>query len=138
MVATLWIHRPLLCDILVYFGSRKDAYDFGIDFLEFHGDARKRIYNWDYITMEDDCHDMPGSYNLQVSIHDGMFFHAGWKEQAGWAPRGTALVSPEEALELGDTDEPIGFTLNLTTIDAHPWKRDEGVTVASYWMRKNT
>ena len=136
MVATLWIHRPRLCDILVYFGSRKDAYDFGIDFLEFHGDASKRTYDWDFVTMgDDDCHHMPQSYDLQLSIHDGEFFHAGWNEKSGWAMHGTALVCADEAIELGNTDEPIGFTLDEETVNSYPWRSD-GSTTASYWMRK--
>jgi len=137
MVATLWIRRNMICDMLVYFGSRKDAYDFGIDFLEFHGDASERSYDWDFVTMdEDDCHQMPKSYDMQLSIHDGEFFHAGWKEEAGWAPRGTALVCADEAMELGNTEEPIGFMLEEESLDSYAWRRNEGATVASYWMRK--
>lgn len=137
MVATLWIHRPDICDLLIYFGSRKDAYDFGIDFLEFHGDASKRAYHWDYVTMDDDdCHQLPASLDLQLSIHDGEFFHAGWRERSGWAIYGTALVSPEEALELGNTDEPEGFVLDPDTADQYAWMKDASVTIAAYYMRK--
>jgi hypothetical protein len=138
MTVTLWIRRTAACDILVYFGSRKDAYDFGIDFLEFHGDASKRTYDWDCVTMdEDDCHQMPKSYDLQLSIHDGEFFHAGWRESSGWAIYGTALISPEEALELGNTDEPTEFVFDQDTANQYAWMRDASATIASYYMRKS-
>lgn len=137
MTVTLWIHRPTLCDILVYFGSRRDAYDFAIDFLEFHGDASKRTYDWDCVTMDEgDCHNLPQSVDLDLSIHDGEFFHAGWMERAGWAMHGTALVSAEEALGLGNTDEPIGFTLDPEAVDVYAWIRDLSATTPSYYMRK--
>jgi len=137
MVATLWIHRIATCDLLVYFGSRKDAYDFGIDFLEFHGDASKRTYDWDYVTMdEDDCHNLPASYDLQLSIHDGEFFHAGWRDMSGWDIWGSALISPEEALELGNNDQPTGFIFDQDTANKYAWMRDASATVASYYMRK--
>ena len=134
MVATLWIRRPALCDMLVYFGSRRDAYDFAADFLDFHGDATERVYDWDCVTMgEDDCHHLPRSVDLQLSIHDGQFFHAGWLDRAGWAPNGTALLSADEALEMGNTDQPADFVLGA--VDAYPWMRDASATTASYYMR---
>ena len=140
MVATLWIHRlsEVGCDFLVYFGSRKDAYDFAIDFLNFHGDASERVFDWDYVTMNPcgDCHYLPHCPDLQMSIHDGKFFHAGWKERACWAPQGTALLTPSEAMELGNTDSPRDFVLDPKTVDSYPWFSNGESQEPAYYMRK--
>jgi hypothetical protein len=142
MVATLWIHRlsEVGCDFLLYFGSRKDAYDFAIDFLNFHGDASERTLDWDYVTMDEDgdCHYLPSCPDLQMSIHDGKFFHAGWKERAGWAPQGTILLTPDEAMELGNTENPSDFVLDTDSVDHYPWCRNGEAQEASYYMRKTT
>ena len=138
MVATLWIHRLIGQDILVYFGSRKDAHDFAIDFLESHGDNSEELYTWDYVTMDpyNDCHYLPECENLQLSIHDGRFFHAGWMEVAGWAPKGTLLVSHEEAMVMGKEQCPPDFILDTSTVNSYPWMRSAKVIEPAYYMRR--
>ena len=140
MVVTLWIHRPDICDMLVYFDTLKSAYDFGFDFLMFHGDASIREYAFDTLDSTLATWIVGDSCDLQLSIHEGKFFHEGWgkffhegwsngQHSGPWSPQGTVLLSPDEAMDLGNTDEPSDF---VKEGDNYFLKKESGLIPFNY------
>lgn len=115
---TVWIHRSSPCDILVYFNTIQEAYSLCVEFLEEYGDDEMPYF--DFNSELDDFIDAGCSKFAQLSIHRGKFHHSGWCGLTGWNTRGTVLVSKNEALELGDTEEPSGFI---------PHESEEGIWV---------
>ena len=76
-----------------------------------HGDEWSETFDWDYKTYsgEGNCFHAGYSGELQISIHPGLFHHSGWQGKTGWNMSGTALVTMNEAMGLGNYDEPSGF-----------------------------
>jgi hypothetical protein len=112
MLTTVWIHRALSSDILVRFNSRSEASFFCADLFAKIDDPSGIFNEWGCLSFPDrgNCFDSFVTPCLQVSIHDGAFHHVGWAGyDEPWAIYGTVLVSPEEAIELGELGEPEGF-----------------------------
>jgi hypothetical protein len=106
VVATVWIHRAEASSILVHTYSNDEAYQLSCYFLQ---DMNATIPDWDYLTFPDHteegrCFHSGMTPNIQVSLHPGVYVPAPF-----WNERGTVLVAPREALELGEHGEPEGF-----------------------------
>jgi hypothetical protein len=119
---TVWIHRSNACDLLVHFHSPQRAYSFCIDMLEEYGDDSTMTYDWDYKYSTEGYFEVGCSLDLQLSIHQGAFHHSGWKGITGWNVSGTALVDKDEAMDLGNHGDPVGFI---------PEESEEGI-----WVRE--
>lgn len=109
MTATLWIHRLSASDILVHFPSAFEAYKFGARFLKaYYCDGNTFIKSFD-----EDSYTEGGELGvgdtpyLQLSVHPGEFHTDGYLGIYEWSPRGEFVVTPDEAMELGTTDEPL-------------------------------
>jgi hypothetical protein len=91
-----------------------EAHTFCIDMIKDHGDDWSKTFSWDYKTYsaEENCFHAGFSADIEVSIHPGFFHHSGWQGKTGWNSSGTALVSKDEAMDLGSYDEPVGFVAN--------------------------
>ena len=107
MTATLWIHRECRSDLLVRFSSAFDAYEFGCRLLKAYYQGDCGINSWDETSYtEKTIFYIGDSPSFQVSIHPGEFHTDGWNGLDKWAPDGTFIVSPEEAMTLGETGIP--------------------------------
>jgi hypothetical protein len=107
MTSTLWIHRDCCTDLLVRFPSAFDAYKFGCRFLKEFYEGDCCIHSWDESSyIEKTTFYIGDSPSLQVSIHPGEFHSDGFNGLDKWAPDGTFIVSPEEAMTLGNTGIP--------------------------------
>jgi hypothetical protein len=115
MDTTIWIHRALASDILVRFKTREEAWLFCKELfnrISTSDDYYEVNLTWDCESFPNrgSCFDFCATSSLQVSIHDGLFHHVGWAGvDQPWTTTGTVLVSPEEAIKLGETGEPDGF-----------------------------
>jgi hypothetical protein len=125
-MASVWIHRAKACDILVRCTSRRDAYDFARSLLLNIPDSSVNSANeMIYGTMNNSNEPfypllgeffVGASYNLQcIVVND--YFRPGYH----WNQSGTVVVSKDEAIALGDMDEPDWFVPGETE---KPVKKD--------------
>jgi hypothetical protein len=108
---TVWLHRANACDLLVRLDSKSDAYIFAVNFLNTYNG---HVIQWDLQEFSDpgNCFQAGYTASTQVSIHPGLFHHYGWSNgtySGPWNTEGTALVSANEAHELGEDMNPDGF-----------------------------
>jgi len=102
-MATLWIHRACGSDMLVRFSTGFDAYKFGTRFMKEYYSEKCFIESWDETKFSTSGNSEVGSTpSLQLVVHGGEFHPDGWNGIDKWADRGTFIVSPEEAMALGE------------------------------------
>ena len=113
MTATLWIHRADAADILVRFPSAHDAHQFGLRFLFKYQDLNEEnnmTLPWnEAFYKEDGMLNVGDTPSLQVSVHPNDFHSCGYLGINRWSDHGTVLVTPEVAMDLGNTGIPVGF-----------------------------
>lgn len=119
VVATLWIHRAEASTIIVYCQSNEEAYVIASKLLYLYKDSV--ISPWDFSTFPDPiymgkCLHVGNSPDMQLSIHPDTYMPPSY-----WNARGTAIVSPEEAIRLGAFEEPAGFEPYESLL---PWRRE--------------
>jgi len=109
MIATLWIHRNHASDMLLRFTTAFEAHQFGARFLfEYRTPVEEETFieKWDEEIYTEGCVIGVGDTPcLQLSVHPGEFHPNGYLGIEEWNEYGTFIVTPEEALELGSTDE---------------------------------
>ena len=113
-MASVWIHRSHACDILVRCGSRRAAYTFAVSILQSKEDskinpANEMIYGT-MNTSNEPFYPLLGEFFVGASnsvqcivVND--YFRPGYY----WNASGAVVVSEEEAIALGDMDEPYWF-----------------------------
>lgn len=113
MSATLWIHRIDAADILVRFPNAHDAHQFGLRFLFKYQDLNEEnnmTLPWNEVFYkEDGMLNVGDTPSLQISVHPNDFHPCGYLGINTWTNDGTVLVTPEVAMELGNTGIPVGF-----------------------------
>ena len=103
-IVTLWIHRAEASGILVHCYSNEAAYLLSCKLVESDDNAVVSVWDYTSFTEGDGCFHSASTPDMQLSIHPGKYVPAPF-----WNRRGTVLVSPEEALELGAKGEPEGY-----------------------------
>ena len=109
---TVWIHRASACDLLVRLDDKNDAYIFAMNFLGSLPNSHMNDWNPQEFSDPGNCFEAGYSASTQVSIHPGLFHHYGWSNGTAsgpWNTEGTALVSANEAHDLGEDKNPDGF-----------------------------
>lgn len=113
MTATLWIHRIDAADILVRFPNAHDAHQVGLRFLFKYQDLNEKnnmTLPWnEALYNEQGMLNVGDTPSLQVSVHPNDFHSCGYLGINRWTDAGTVLVSPEVAMDLGNTGIPVGF-----------------------------
>ena len=123
-MATLWIHRACGSDMLVRFSTGFDAYNFGTRFIrEYY--SEEFIESWDETKFSTSGNSEVGiTPSLQLVVHGGEFHPDGWKGIDKWADRGTFIVSPEEAMALGEEGLNAQMKLESDILDNLKWEDD--------------
>lgn len=123
---TLWIHRPLNSDILVWFPKKREseAIQFGLDLLT----TSMKYDGCDVLEahfMEEGLLSLGSTLNLQISLSSSDKFHPNdyttSHHTGSWNSVGFVQVSEDEAIDLGLTGEPEGFSPGSSQ---EIWKRD--------------
>jgi hypothetical protein len=109
---TLWIHRAQASDILVDFDTTIDAYDFGLNFMERIEVIREEDESTVTATfMETLRNTIEGK---QTGFIHGPCVHiimtpTGTKLDPNWSQIGFVSLKQNDAIILGEYDEPAGF-----------------------------
>ena len=107
-MATVWIHRTGVCDMIVPHKNINNARQFGEMILRNNTKDDSEIYPPEYPD------EVGATANLQVTVQGPDFFHKGWSRDGNppdsWNHRGTVFLKPLDAFCVSLTNgEPVGF-----------------------------
>jgi hypothetical protein len=114
-MATAWIHRANVSDILVRFPNQTAAYNFLVKLAKRYGDELTEIRPQP-IYLPDDGYDIAQTLFMQLALHVAEFDGVGWNTDI-------VVVNPAEAEALGEFGEPVGFVPGESEAPWYPERR---------------